>query len=82
MVKRTNNDPSNTTYQTKDLATPTPLKVSDYLRFSERVIRSCSFSDTRHVTLLTGDKSRIGKGSDSEYDKWNMFLVICDTDIP
>jgi hypothetical protein len=82
MVKRTNNDPSTTTYKTKDWATPTPLKVSDYLRFSETVSRSCSFSDIRRVTLLIGDKSRIGKGSDSEYDKRNMFLVISDTDIP
>jgi formate-dependent nitrite reductase cytochrome c552 subunit len=28
-----------------------------------------------------GDKSLMRKGPDCEYDKWNIYMIICDTDI-
>jgi hypothetical protein len=28
------------------------------------------------------DKSWMRKGPGSAYDKWNIYVVICDTDIP
>ena len=29
-----------------------------------------------------GDKSWMSKGPHCDYDKWNISVVICDTDIP
>jgi hypothetical protein len=28
------------------------------------------------------DKSWIMKGSENAYDKWNISVIICDTDVP
>jgi hypothetical protein len=47
---------------------------------SGRVRISCSISDTRRVNL--GDKSWMSKRLGSVYDKWNISVFICDTDIP
>ena len=35
-----------------------------------------------HKTLVDGDKSWTRKEPGSIYDKWNISVVICDTDIP
>ena len=53
MDTRTKNDLQNTTQETKDLATRTPLKTKGELRCSGRVDTSCTTSNTRHVTLVT-----------------------------
>ena len=34
------------------------------------------------IWLQTGDKSWMRKGPGSAYHKWNIFVVICDIDIP
>ena len=66
------------TYKTKDRVTWTLLKTG--------VSSSCSTSGSCHVNLVTNpvddDKSWMRKGPGSVYDKWNISVVICDTDIP
>jgi hypothetical protein len=34
------------------------------------------------LLLLHDDKSSMRKGADFDYDKSNIFVVICDTDTP
>ena len=63
------------TYKTKDRVT----KTGDELRCSERVSSTCSTSGTLYKP---GEKSRMRKGPGSVYDKWNISVVIYDTDIP
>ena len=46
--KRTNNDIQNITHKIKDRAT---RKAGDELRYTERVISTCSTCDTRCVTI-------------------------------
>ena len=70
------------TYKTKDRVTRTPLKIGGELRCSGKVNSSCSTSDTRRVNLVTNPKSRMRKGPGIVYDKCNISVVICDTDIP
>jgi hypothetical protein len=50
---------------------------------SGKVRNSCSTSVTRRVNLAhkPGDKSWTRKGPESAYDKWNISVFICDTDI-
>ena len=67
------------THKTKDRITRTQLKTGSELRCSWRVSSSCSPSDTCYKP---GDKSWMRKGSGSVYDKWNIYVVICDIDIP
>ena len=72
------------TYKTKYRVTRTPLKTGGELRWFGRVSSSCSTSGTRRVNPVkkTGNKSWMRKGPGSAYDKWNISVVICDTDIP
>ena len=63
------------THKTKDRITRTPLKIGGELRCSERASSSCSTSGTRCVNL------GMRKGPGSVYDKWNISVIICDTDI-
>ena len=72
--KRTSNDLQNNTQKTKDRAIQTLLKTADELR--------CSTSDTYHVTLVTNNMLWMRKGLWSAYGRWNISIVICDTDIP
>jgi len=81
--KRTNNDLQNITQKTKDQATRTPLKTR---------VNSCSSEGNAvpapHVAPIVlfyykpGDKSWMRKGPDYDNDKWNISVVICDTDTP
>jgi len=72
----------------KDRATWTSLKTRGELRCSGRVGSSCSISDTRRVTLVTVyvmNEERTCKylyiiTCIYNYDKWNLYMVICDTD--
>ena len=72
------------TYTTKDRVTRSQLIIGGALRCSRWVHSSCSTSGTRRVNLVTtpviSHLSR--KGPESIYDKVNIFVVICDTDIP
>jgi hypothetical protein len=54
------------------------------LRCSGRVSSSCSTSGIRGVNLVTkpGDKSSMRKGPGSAYDKWNISVVIFETNTP
>jgi hypothetical protein len=65
------------THKTRDRVTQTPLKTVGELRCSGRVSSSCFTSGTRYKP---GDKSW-RKVPGSVYDKWNIAVVICDTDI-
>jgi hypothetical protein len=68
------------THKTKDRVTRTPLKTRGELTCSGRVSSSCSTSDTRRVNLVTNPvKSHEWR---NVYDKYNISMVICDTDIP
>ena len=51
---------------------------------SGRVSSSCCTSDTRRVNLVITlvISHELRKGVGSLYDKWNITVVICDTDIP
>ena len=62
-----------------------PTKNRGELRCSGRVNSSCSTNGTRRVNLVTTlviSYEVMSKGPRSVYDKWNMSVVICDTDIP
>ena len=82
--KRPNNDLQNNTNKTKDRVTRTPLKPGGELRCSGRESSSCSISGTHRVTLVTNPviNHEMRKGPESVYDKWNISVVICDTDVP
>ena len=82
--KRPNNDLQNNTNKTKDRVTRTPLKPGGELGCSGRESSSCSISGTHCVTLVTNRviSHEMRKGPESVYDKWNISVVICDTDVP
>jgi hypothetical protein len=82
--KRTNSDLRKNTHKTKDRATRPTLKTGSEYRCSGRVSSYCSTSDNRCVTLVTNpnDKLWVRKWPESVYDKWSIFVVKCDTDIP
>ena len=69
-----------TKHTTKDRATRTPIKTAGELRCSEEGSSSLSNSDTRCVTLVTKPviTHEIGKGPGYSYNRWNIFVVICD----
>jgi hypothetical protein len=60
------------THKTKDRVKRTQLNTDEHLRCSERVGSSCS----------TSDKLWMRKRPGSVHEKWNIFVIICDTDIP
>ena len=60
------------THKTKDRVKRTQLNTDEHLRCSESVGSSCS----------TSDKSWMRKRPGSVHEKWNIFVIICDTDIP
>ena len=72
------------TYTTKDRVTRSQLIIGGALRCTGWVTSSCSTSDTRRVNLVTNPMiSHVSmKGPESIYDKVNISVVICDTDIP
>jgi hypothetical protein len=75
MDKSANNDLQNITHKTKDRVTWTPLKTGAELRCPGRVgssKNSCSAS------YKPSDKSWMWKGPESVYNKWNIYVVICD----
>jgi hypothetical protein len=41
-----------------------------------------STGDTRHITFVEKDEKSLQRGGDSDYDKRNILVVICETDIP
>jgi hypothetical protein len=72
-------------YKTKDQVKRTPLKTVGEIRYSGREISYCSTSDTCRVNIVTNlviSHKQTRKGPGSAYDKWNISVVICDTDIP
>jgi hypothetical protein len=74
-LKRTkgqNNDLQNTTQKTKDWATRMPLKTGGILGWHP----AC------YSRYKPDDKSWMLKGRNCDYDKQNISVVICDTDIP
>jgi hypothetical protein len=74
-----NNDLQNTTQKTKEWATRTPLNTGSELRCSGRVGSSCSTSET----CATNPVISLERGKlDCDYDKRNISVAICDTDIP
>ena len=70
------------THKTKDQVTLTPLKTGGELTCSRRVSSYSSTSCTSHVNLVTNSVTNHDWGKGSVYDKWNISVVICDTDIP
>ena len=75
-----NNGLQNTAQKTKDWATRTPLKTGSEFGCSGMVGSSCSSSETCRVTN-PAISHEWGK-PDCDYDKQNISVVICDTDIP
>jgi hypothetical protein len=71
-------------FTTKEMISISKLpKTGDELRCSGRVGSSCSTSGTRRVNLVTNQvTSHKQKRSESDKDKWNISVVICNTDIP
>jgi hypothetical protein len=69
------------TYKTNDRVTRTPLKTGVELRCSGRVGNYCSTSDTRRVNLVTNPVMNDERTGKCVYDKWNISVAICDTDI-
>ena len=63
------------THKTKDRVTQTPLKTRGELGCSGRVS-----SDICRVNLVAN--AELSHEYGSVYDKWNISVVICDTDIP
>ena len=82
--KRTKNDLQIITHKTKDRVTRTPLKIEDERECPGRVGSSYSTSVTGCVNLVTHPvlSREWGKNREFIYDRWNIFVVICDTDIP
>ena len=80
-IKRTNNYLQNTTQKTKDPETRTSLKPGDELKC---LLRKCKqfllhmWHSSCYSGYSPGDKSWMGKGSVCDYDKQNIFVVICD----
>ena len=74
------------TYKTKERVTRTPLEIGGELMFPGGMKSSCSTRGTRRVNLVNnykiGNKSGMRKGPGGVYDKWKIFVVICDTVIP
>jgi hypothetical protein len=71
------------TQKTKDRITRAPLKTGGELKCSGRVSSSCSTSGTRRVNRYKpDDKSWMRNAPGSVYNKWNISVVICDTNIP
>jgi hypothetical protein len=71
MAKRTNNDLQNMHIKLKISVTRTPLKTE---------------GEIGHLwcwsSYKASDKSWMRKEPESAYNKWNISVVFCDTDIP
>ena len=67
----------------KDRVTRTPQNTESEVVFSGRVSSSGSTSDppSCYSSYKIGNKSWKRKVPVSVYDKWNISVVICDTDI-
>jgi len=66
----------------QDGATRAPLKTGDELRSFGRARCSCSTSDTRRIVLLKLQSRWMNEETLGSAYKWNISIVICDTDIP
>jgi hypothetical protein len=64
------------THKPNDRVTRTLLKTRDELMCTRRVSSYFSTVDTRRVNLVTNPVISHERG------KWNIYVVICDTDIP
>jgi hypothetical protein len=83
LAKRTNNHLQNITQKNNDRETRNPLKIGGELGCSGGVGSSCSTSGTRrYSSYKSGDKSWMRKDPGSIYDKWDIFVIICDTNLP
>jgi hypothetical protein len=63
------------THKAKDRVTRTPIKDGCTLRCSGMVSNFCSIIGKLGVNL---DNSWTMEGTGTAYDKWNIFVVICD----
>ena len=66
----------------QDWATRTTLKTGDELMNSGRGRSSCSISDTRRIMLLKLQSLWMNEETTGSAYKWNISIVISDTDIP
>ena len=71
------------THKTKDRVTRTPLRTEGEPRCSGRASSSCYTSGTHYANLDTNPVISDGWGKDWEVFcyKWNISVVICDTDL-
>ena len=77
--KRTNNDLQNTTQETKDWVTLTPLKIEGERGGSGKVSRSCFTCDIRHVTVRQHEHHLIWKSR--TYQGWTLELEASTTSL-
>jgi hypothetical protein len=86
MAKRkcTINNLQSTTQITKHRVTRIPIKPGGEHRCYGRVGSFCTISDTRYVNLVTNPviSHELGKDREVLTTKWNISMVICDTDVP
>jgi hypothetical protein len=68
----TNNDLQNTTQETKDWVTLTPLKTGGECGSSGKVSSACSTCDIRHVTVRQHEHHLVWKSR--TYQGWTMGL--------
>ena len=62
-----------------DRLTPTSLTIRGEVRCSGRISSSFSIGDNGRVTLVTDSVTNEERPGS---DKWNISVVICDTDVP
>ena len=80
--KKKNKKTNNCKKKPQRLNNTKPLKTPGELGCSRSVSSSCSTGGTRHVTFVTSRwMSCMRKGPDCDYNKRNISVLICDTDI-
>jgi hypothetical protein len=81
---RSNNGRQNTTEKTKNLATGTPLKNLGWtlVLWKGKQFLFHMWHTSCYSFYEAGDRPWTQKGPDCDYDKRNITVVICDTDIP
>ena len=62
-----------------DRLTPTSLTIRGEVRCSGRISSSFSISGNGRVTLVTNSVTNAERPGS---DKWNISVVICDTNVP
>jgi len=78
--KKTNYDLQNIAQKAKDRATWTPLKpgVTQVFQKGKQFLLHM-WRPSCYSSYKPSDKSWMGKLQGSAYDKWNIYVVICDT---